>query len=180
MINFEKFFYVDNIQNLDLEYIKNTKGKIILKVNRKQLVFYTNFVKKCKSKKIIIYIYNDVKLLFKLKLNKLYISSYNTLLHKDLFLINKNLEIIGSAHNKREILKKLQQGCSKVILSRLFKTDKKGFLGIVKFNLISLNRPNIIALGGINSLNYKKVRTTNALGLALKKDLINKPRYLIS
>ena len=95
--------------------------------------------------------------MFDLNLNKFYISSKNK--KKYLFLrnINKKIDIIGSAHSFSEIIEKRDQGCSKIILSRLFKTDKPGFLDIVKFNKITLNsKLKYIALGGINKNNYKK------------------------
>ena len=33
MIPKEKYFFIDNIQNLDLEYIKKTKANLILKTS---------------------------------------------------------------------------------------------------------------------------------------------------
>ena len=47
-------------------------------------------------------------------------------------------EIIGGAHNIKEINQKKLQGCSEILLSRLFKTTYKNkidFLGVIKFNL---------------------------------------------
>ena len=43
---------------------------------------------------------------------------------------------MGSAHNIREINQKNVQGCSEILLSKLFQVDydKKTFLGVVKFN----------------------------------------------
>ena len=54
--------------------------------------------------------------------------------------IKKGFDIIGSAHNYREIDEKLKQGCKIIIYSRLFETKysyKKGFLGVPRFNIIS-------------------------------------------
>tara|TARA_B100002051_G_scaffold250248_1_gene261552 strand:+ start:3138 stop:3686 length:549 start_codon:yes stop_codon:yes gene_type:complete len=180
MFKKEKYFYLDSIQDLDLDYIKKTKAKLIIR-DKKKINFsdYSKFINKCKSKRIEVFIANNTKLLFDLNLNKFYISSKNK--KKYLFLrnINKKIDIIGSAHSFSEIIEKRDQGCSKIILSRLFKTDKPGFLDIVKFNKITLNsKLKYIALGGINKNNYKKIKMVNCIGIAMMKELSNKPIFL--
>ncbi len=92
---------------------------------------------------------------------------------------NKNIDIIGSAHNYKEIREKISQGCSKVILSRLFATKKKGNLGVTKFNLLAKDMKNIICLGGINNNTFKKIKLVKCCGFALKSDLLNKPSFLL-
>ena len=61
------------------------------------------------------------------------------------------------AHNQKEINTKIKQGCKEIIFSRLFHTNyknKKGHLGILKFNIVSLrSKLEIIPLGGINEKN---------------------------
>ena len=78
----------------------------------------------------------------------------------------KNFEIIGSAHNIKEIINKEYQGCTKIFLCPIFKTSKnKNFLGVTKFNLIKLfaNR-DVISLGGINEKNIKKINLCSVQG----------------
>ena len=178
MINLEKFFYIESIQEIDFDYIKKTKGCLILRNIKKQKYNeYAKIINICKNKNIIIYISNDIALLTLHRLRHFYISSYN----KKFFLnLAKNIEIIGSAHNIQEMVEKKKQGCKKIIFSRLFKTKKSGSLGIVRFNLITRKYNNIIVLGGINSSNYKKIKMLSCIGFALKSDLINKPNYLIT
>ena len=81
----------------------------------------------------------------------LYISAHNKNLRLNQ-IINLNTDIIGSAHNLKELNIKIKQKCNKIIFSRLFKTnyEEKNFLGLVKFNLISrvINK-ELIPLGGI-------------------------------
>ena len=113
---------------------------------------YKKIAENCRKRNISLFISNDHRLMFKLGLRNLYISSYNKNYYKNL---PKNIEIIGSAHNKKEILEKLRQGCSKIILSRLFKTKKKGYLGVIKFNLLTRPFTNLVALGGIKITNIK-------------------------
>ena len=75
---------------------------------------------------------------------------------------------MGSAHNVTEIKVKEKQGAEVIFLSPLFKTKNyKNELGIIKFNMISkISKKKIIALGGINKKNIKKLKITNAYGFS--------------
>ena len=77
--------------------------------------------------------------------------------------IKKKFDIIGSAHNLKEINEKKKQGCTSIFLSPIFKTSKsKKFLGINKFNLLKLNKKgNFVMLGGMNENNLKKIKMLN-------------------
>ena len=70
----------------------------------------------------------------------------------------KNFEILGSAHNLKEIKIKEKQGCSTIFLSPIFNIKKsKQFLDIHKFNFLTLsNKADFFALGGVNLKNLKK------------------------
>ena len=64
--------------------------------------------------------------------------------------------------------------------SNKFNTEgKKGSLGIVRFNLLTRNYNGIIALGGINQKNIKKIKLVKCQGYAIKSELRNRPNYLI-
>ncbi len=181
MISLEKYFYIDNIHQINLEYIKKTKAKVILRTQLENKIdTYKKFISNCNSRRIEVFIYNDVKLLFKLKSNNLYISSFNRKNFNHLKYINRNIKIIGSAHNISEINQKFSQGCNKIILSRIFKTYKKGYLDLVKFNKSILGFKNIIALGGINSKNYKKLKMIKIEGFAMLSEIKNYPDFLIT
>ena len=84
------------------------------------------------------------------------------------YKLPKHFKIIGSAHNLKEIRKKSKQGCNEIFLSPIFKINKsKNFLGIIKFNLIKLNcKTKLIALGGINQQNFKRLKSVKLKGLA--------------
>ena len=181
MIPKEKYFFIDNIQNLDLEYIKKTKANLILKTSviKKNDHFY-KFINKCKNNFISIFVANDTNLLHKIRSNNFYVSSFNKKKYFYLKRYNPQIKIIGSAHNLKEINEKFNQGCDKVVFSRLFKTYKNGFYDVVKFNLITHNyRGKVVALGGINTLNHKKLQMVNCVGFALLKELRKKPSFLI-
>jgi thiamine-phosphate pyrophosphorylase len=67
-------------------------------------------------------------------------------------------------------------------LSPIFKVNKsKIFLGITKFNLMTLNsNTTFVALGGINEKNYKMIKLTKTAGFAsiswIKKNGLSKLR----
>ena len=88
-------------------------------------------------------------------------------------------EIVGSAHNFREIYTKKKQGCNHIVLSRIFKTtykNKKSFYGVSKFNLIAKNYNfKFIALGGIRSNNLMLINLVNCSGIALLSEVKKKP-----
>jgi thiamine-phosphate pyrophosphorylase len=82
------------------------------------------------------------------------------------FLLKKNFLIIGSAHNNKEIKIKEGQGVKILFLSSLFKKNKN-YLGMNKFKLLTqLTTKKIIALGGISSVNLKKLKLLNCFGFA--------------
>ena len=81
-----------------------------------------------------------------------------------------------------EINQKIKQGCSNILLSRLFKTNyknKKGWLGTVRFNLLTRkSSANFVALGGINKNNFSKLKMLNIVGFALSSDKKKAGNYL--
>ena len=116
------------------------------------------FRKNCKTKNIDFYVSNNIKLTNILKADGIYISAYNKNL-KFARLKSFNLRIIGAAHNFKEINVKKLQGCSDIIFSRLFSTSykyKKGFHGVVKFNLFSLSRKEDLIPFGRNKVGQLK------------------------
>ena len=79
-----------------------------------------------------------------------------------------NFLVIGSSHNLKEIKLKIKQGCRKVFLSPIFEVSKKKkYLGLFNFrNLAGISKIEIIALGGINNQNLKKLRISGSSGFA--------------
>ena len=128
----------------------STDEKLLLKIK-----------KYCKKKTIKFYLSNNVKLAIKLNLDGAYIPSFNKKLDHLSYSLKKEFEIIGSAHNLREIRLKEKQKVKKIFLSSLFKKNKN-FLGINKFKLLSkLTKKKIVVLGGINDKNRKKLSLIN-------------------
>ena len=169
------YFYIDSTKSINLNLIKRNSKIIIIYRNNlinestRQLL---KFRKKCKRLKISFYVANNLKLTKKIQADGLYISSYN----KKIF---KNVNVIGSAHNSKEIIQKIRQGCRTIIFSRLFKTNYKNkntFYGIVKFNLIAQkHKINLIPLGGINNSNLLRLNLVKSIGLATLSAIKKKP-----
>ena len=112
----------------------------------------------CKKKGIKFYLSNNVKLAIKLDLDGAYIPSFNKSLNHLSYSMKKKFNIIGSAHNIKEIRIKENQRVQKIFLSSLFKKNKN-FLGIYKLKLLSkYTKKQIIVLGGISKLNIKKLK----------------------
>ena len=111
---------------------------------------------------------NNIKLALKLDLDGVYLPSFNKLCNCKNLDIKKKFKIIGSAHNLHEVKNKENQGCSSIFISPIFKTKKSNyFLDTVRFNLIANNtNKKIVALGGINSSNYKRIKLTKSTALA--------------
>ena len=171
------YLYIENTENIDLNYIKKSKKFIIIYRNnniKERVEKLCRFRKQCGAKGFKLYIANDIKLLKDCKADGLYLSSFN----KKIYL-NKNLDLIGSAHSYKEINEKIKQGCKSIFLSRLFKTsykDKKTSLGLVRFNLLtSKYKVTIVPLGGIRDSNLNKLNLINSKGLALLSEVKKKP-----
>ena len=156
----EKYYFINkfetnNIDGLDKQttviyrnYNEKTADKeVILKIK-----------KYCKKKGIKFYLSNNVKLAVKLNLDGAYIPSFNKSKRHLAFSLKKNFQIVGSAHNIKEIKTKEIQGINKVFISSIFKKNKN-YLGINKFKIISnLTGKKVVALGGISKKNINKLR----------------------
>ncbi len=152
----------------------------ILSLNRKTHIIYRNYkeknnektikqlVKFCKKNNKKIFISNNINLAFKFNFDGLYIPAFNKIRYFQRLKKNPNFKIIGSAHNYQEIRTKEKQGCEEIFISPIFLNKKnKSFLGVIKFNNLTLTtKKKIIALGGINSKNVKRLFCTKSKGYA--------------
>ena len=177
------YFLVNKHDEINLDYVKKIGAILVLRNPEKlRLNDLKKFKNKCSQRKIDLFIANNSKILFLLKSNNFYISAYNKKKYWNLKHINKKINIIGSAHNSYEISEKINQGCSQIFLSRLFKTkykNKKSFLGINRFNLLTRSFSyKFIALGGINEKNFSHLKNLNILGCALSSDKKKAGKYI--
>ena len=120
----------------------------------------------CKKRGLKLYLSNNVKLALKLDLHGAYIPSFNKCLRHLSYLKKTDFNIIGSAHNLKEIRIKELQGASRIFVSSIFK-DNKNYLGKFRFlNLTKLTKKKVIALGGISKENLRLVKLINVSGFA--------------
>ena len=132
----------------------------------------------CKNKRYKLFVSNDLRLALKAKADGIYIPSFNK---KNIFrnLQNRNLIVLGSAHNQKEINEKISQNCKIIFLSPIFNIKKsKNYLNISKFNFLTFEKKiNFFALGGISNKNLCKLRMLNIKGFAGKSIFKKKPAY---
>ena len=156
-----KFFVFLDEYNSEIFKNKKTNIGIIYRnySDRKRESQLIKIAKACRKNRYQLFVSNDIKLAIKFKANGIYIPSFNK--RKNFSnLEKKNIIILGSAHNQKEIHKKIIQNCSSIFLSPLFYVEKsKTFLGLHKFNYLShMNKTNILALGGISESNVRKLK----------------------
>jgi len=168
--NFLSMFYF--VPDYDKDYIKNIEKKINIivrsykkPIDLKKLKEFRNF---CKLNNYQIFLSNNLKVALNLKFDGIYIPSFNKKIN---FLLNKNtknLKVIGSAHNIKEVKIKEKQGVDDIFISPLFNLKKSNrFLEVLKFNLLTqATSKKIIALGGINRSNIKKLGLLKIEGFA--------------
>ena len=179
------FLIIENIKDIDLKNIKIRNKFFIIYRNRKKVNKFNDlfrFRQNSKSKAIKFYIANDLRLATSLNSDGIYLSSYN----KKFNCLNfkkKKFQIIGSAHNFKEISVKMKQGCNSILLSKLFLVDynkNAPYLGVVKFNNLSKVSKKLIPLGGIKKHNLNKLNSVTSEGLALLSEIKKKPANIIN
>ena len=151
-------FETNNIDNQDKHTIiiyRNYSSKII----NEELIL--KIKKYCKKRGIKFYLSNNIKLSIKLNLDGAYIPSFNRDTKHLAYSFKKNFNIVGSAHNIKEIKIKQIQCVNRIFISSIFKKNKN-YLGINKFKLISnLTKKKVVALGGISKDNINKLKLLN-------------------
>ena len=155
-----KYYFIDKFETVNID--KQDKQTAIIyrnystkEPNVKLILKIKNY---CKKKGIKLYLSNNIKLANKLDLNGAYIPSFNKNTKHLAFSLKKKFELIGSAHNLKEIRIKEIQNVNKIFISSIFKKNKN-FLGINKFKLISkYTKKEIVALGGISKKNLGKLK----------------------
>ena len=155
----KKYYFINKFETNNIN--KQDKQTIIiyrnysLKTDNQKLIL--RIKEYCRKRGIKFYLSNNIKLAIKLNLDGSYIPSFNKSTKHLAFSYKRNFDIVGSAHNLKEIKTKEKQKVNKIFLSSLFKKNKN-FLGINKFKLLSkLTNKKIVVLGGISKENLKKL-----------------------
>ena len=161
MIN--KYYFINKFETNNID--KQDKQTVIIYRNYSSKIINKETILKikkyCKRKGIKFYLSNNIKLAINLDLDGAYIPSFNKDTKHLAYSIKKDFNIIGSAHNLKEIRIKENQNVRKIVLSSLFKKNKN-FLGINKFKLLAhQTSKKIIVLGGISKENIKILKLLN-------------------
>ena len=166
--------------NLKTKYylINKFDTNIIDRQDKSTIIIYRNYSKKvnklqilklkkfCQKKNKRFFLSNNIKLAIKLGLDGVYLPSFNKSFAHLGYSLKKKFEIIGSAHNLKEIKIKELQKVNKIFLSSLFKKNKN-YLGIIKFRLLSnLTKKKVVILGGISKKNIKLIKLLNTSDFA--------------
>ena len=160
-------------------FINKFETNIIDKQDKETVIIYRNYSQKkleekivldikkyCKKKGLKFYLSNNIKLAIKLNLDGVYIPSFNTSTKHLAFSFKENFNIVGSAHNLKEIKIKEIQNVNRIFISSIFKKNKN-YLGINKFKLINnLTKKKVVALGGVSEKNIKKLKLIKNLEFA--------------
>ncbi len=119
------FLIIENIKDIDLKNLKKRNKFCIILRNKnykESMRDLLDFRRNCKLKSIQFFVANNIKLAIQLNSDGIYLSAFNKTL-KPLCFKKHNFEIIGSAHNLRELIIKIKQGCSVILFSKLFVVD---------------------------------------------------------
>ena len=166
-INYQKYYFIS-------EYDTN----LIKQQDKKTNIIFRNYNSKlditkikilrdlCKKKGCNFFLSNNVKLAIKLRLDGVYLPSFNKSFYHLAYNFKKRFIILGSAHSLQELNIKKFQAVKFFFISSLFKKNKN-YLGVNKFKLLSnLTNKNVVALGGISNKNLKKLKLLNCFGFA--------------
>jgi len=173
------FIFLDQYNNQIFENDNINIGVVYRNYNdTKREAELIKIAKACKKKRYKLFVSNDIKLALKVRADGIYIPSFNKT--KRFFnLEKKNLIILGSAHNQKEIREKILQQCQAIFLSPIFYVEKSlNFLNVYKFNYLShSNKANILALGGISEHNVRKLRLLHIKGFGGIRIFKKKPAF---
>ena len=163
-----KYYFINtldtnNLQKQDRETIiiyRNYSSSII-KISK--LIKLKNFLRRRGNK---FFLANNFKLALKLRLDGVYIPSFNKNLNHLAYSTFLNFAVVGSAHNLKEIKTKELQKVQNIFISSVFKKNKN-YLGLNKFKILDkYTKKKVVALGGISKKNIKQLKLTNVSSIA--------------
>ena len=162
-----KFYFINSFKKNNIDNLDNNTGIIYRNYKEKLNISTIIKIKKyCAKKKIKFFLSNNFKLSLKLKLDGVYLPSFNKDLKHMTYKFNRSFLILGSAHNLKQIRLKELQKVQFIFLSSIFKKNKN-YLGIYKFKILrGLTKNKVIALGGISKINKKKIKLLACEGFA--------------
>ena len=163
-----KYYFINtldtnNLQKQDKETIIIYRNYSSTKIKVSRLIKLKNFLRKRGNK---FFLANNFKLALKLRLDGVYIPSFNKGFNHLAYSTFLNFAIVGSAHNLKEIKIKEQQQVQNIFLSSIFKKNKN-YLGLNKFKILDkYTKKKVVALGGISKKNIRQIKLANVSSIA--------------
>ena len=163
----KKYYFINKFNKNHLEKLDNSVHIIYRNyknpVNIKLLINLRNF---CKKKGIKLYLSNNFKLALKLRLDGVYLPSFNKNIKYNCFGFQKNFVILGSAHNVTELNTKIKQRVNSIFIAPVFKKkiNEVGIYGFLK--LRNFTNKKLIVLGGVTEEKINMISFINAEGFA--------------
>ena len=132
-----KYYFIysldtNNLQKQDKDTIIIYRNYSSLNINIDKLIKLRNFLKK-KGNKLLLA--NNFKLALKLRLDGVYIPSFNKNFNHLAYSTFLNFAVVGSAHNIKEIKIKELQKVQNIFISSIFKKNKN-YLGFNRFKTL--------------------------------------------
>ena len=163
-----KIFYF--INKFDKNHILKLNRNINLIFRNYNTIFNIEYYKKiknfCHSNGFKIYLSNEINIAHSLGFDGVYLPAFNKQFVKNRNF-RLNFKILGSAHNIKEIRQKEMQRVNYLFISPIFFKKGKKSMGIIRFNSLSKNSyAQIVALGGVNRYNLKKLKLINVKNFA--------------
>ena len=162
-----KFYFINNFKKNNIDKLDNDTGVIYRNYNNNLDISKLIEIKDyCHQKKIKFFLSNYFKIAIKLKLDGVYIPSFNKNFKHLNFKLRSKFLILGSAHNIKEIRIKEKQKVKLIFISSIFKKNKN-YLGIYKFRILKKKtKKKVVALGGVSSQNKKKIKLLDCYGFS--------------
>ena len=159
LLKYKIFYFINKFDRNHILKLKKNINLIFRNYNTNfDLEYYRKIKNFCHSNGFKIYLSNKINVAYKLGFDGVYLSAFNKQFVKNRNF-RLNFEILGSAHNLKEIRQKEIQGVNYLFISPIFFKIGKESLGIIKFNNLSKNSfTQIVALGGVNRYNLKKLK----------------------
>ena len=163
-----KYYFINtldtnNLQKQDRETIIIYRNYSSSNIKISKLIKLKNFLRRRGNK---FFLANNFKLALKLRLDGVYIPSFNKNLNHLAYSTFLNFAVVGSAHNLKEIKTKELQKVQNIFISSVFKKNKN-YLGLNKFKILDkYTKKKVVALGGISKKNIKQIKLTNVSSIA--------------
>ena len=163
-----QYYFINDFDQNNLKNLPKNVFLIYRNYNKPINIIVIKKVKNyCRHRKIKFYIANNFKLALKLKLDGVYLPSFNKDFYHNSYIYKKDFEILGSAHNLYETKIKCKQKVQQIFISPVFKEKNNNILGLYNFcKFKNFTNKSLIALGGANTKNIKRLRMLKVKGFA--------------